>query len=248
MDGLQFDKKVIMKVCKGKGLFMKRNHKILLQLFIIGIIMFGMGNIKSASAATLNDYAVATKNDGSKTSTKSVSKNSFLTYLCAVKYKDKLTKYVDLEKYLYNSKSYHTIPGLKNTNVLGKNCDTMVPQGICRMGGYVLISSYDYEKNCNSVIYVLSSDGSSLYATLVYPSKSHVGGIAYDGSYLYVCNSTKKTVSVFKKSYIMGAINMSIQHNLNSIKLLKYKNLKVKTTASYCTYYDMLWSSLFVTL
>lgn len=208
--------------------------------------MFFKKDAENISVTTINDYTVATKNSGRKTSTESVGKNSFLNYICKIKYKNALVQKVKLTEFFYHGKAYYTIPGLKNTNVLGKNCTSMVPQGICRMDEYILISAYDYDKKCNSVIYVLLADSTYLCATLVYPSKSHVGGMAYDGSYLYVCNSTQKTVSVFEKAYLLDAVRASTQNNLNSVALLKYRDLAVKTTASYCTYFDgRLWAGVF---
>lgn len=214
------------------------------KVLVVMILLYCMwaGQKEYVSAEKIRDYTVATKDDGEKTSIDNVSKNDFMNYLCSVKYQGENTHYEDLTEYLYSRSSCHTIPGLKNTNIMGENCSTMVPQGICRMKGYILFTAYDSENEYKSVIYVMSSTGKTLYATLVYPFKSHVGGIAYDGSNVYVCNSTKKTVSVFDKEYIMGAIHLSVQYKLNSVKLTEYDNIKVKTKASYCTYYDKrLW-------
>jgi len=51
-------------------------------------------------------------------------------------------KVYKMSRYL-NGSTYYSIPGLDKTNVLGEECTTMVPQGICRMDDYILITIYD---------------------------------------------------------------------------------------------------------
>jgi len=159
--------------------------------------------------------------------------------------------------YMMVAKSTHyTIPGLKNTNVLGSNCDSMVPQGICASDYYVFISAYDSDHEYNSVIYVLDWSG-NLLATMVYWNNSHVGGLAFDGKYLWVCNSdvlnngeksdTKGSVSAISLTEIEQIINVSKTNSAKSVKIKKYaKHFNTETKASYCTYYDgKLWVGVF---
>lgn len=54
-----------------------------------------------------------------------------------------------------------------------------VPQGITIMNDYILISSYDYSKLDNSVVFVLDKNG-ALVNKVTLDIKSHVGGIAFD--------------------------------------------------------------------
>jgi len=61
----------------------------------------------------------------------------------------------------------------------------MVPQGICTMGNYVLITAYDSSAQHKSVIYVLDNNN-VLKATLVYCNKNHLGGVTYDGTYIWI--------------------------------------------------------------
>lgn len=44
---------------------------------------------------------------------------------------------------LYNFTYSKPMPGMKNTNVNGKDCSTMTPQGICFAKDYMLVSAYD---------------------------------------------------------------------------------------------------------
>lgn len=107
-----------------------------------------------------------------------------------------------------NSLSYYTeyiskmaedrfvIPGLEATTTYNDadgfvTVDSMVPQGMCKVGKYTLISAYDSDDVCKSVIYVLN-ESKELVKTLILPEKFHAGGLAYD--------STNKII-LFAKSY-----------------------------------------------
>lgn len=125
------------------------------------------------------------------------------------------------------------IPGLETT---------MIPQGVCAFDDYILVTAYDSEKKKKSHIYVISCDDTWV-KTLIYPYINHVGGIAYDGNYVYVCNSTKKTVTAISRESMYKCIN-SVDGKTANID--KYKILPVKTTASYCTFFDgYLWVGTF---
>lgn len=140
--------------------------------------------------------------------------------------------------------SYSSIvPGMKNTNVNGKNCTSMVPQGICIAKNYMLISAYDSQGTYNSVIYVLSNSNPKarkFVCTLVLPCKSHVGGMAFDGSYVWVSND-KKAASI-KYTTLVSKINSAKANANKSLSVAFTTNVTVKTTASFMTYYDgRLW-------
>ncbi|MBE5925456.1 MAG: hypothetical protein E7270_00470 [Lachnospiraceae bacterium] len=175
-----------------------------------------------------------------------------------------------LGHYLVGGNIYYPIPGVRNTNVLGKNCATMVPQGICRMDNYILITAYDgipkkserkfnseignYEVKSsyltrdayNSVIYLLTVDGTYI-TTLVYNKACHMGGITYDGNYVWVAEG-KSGVSAISKANILRAAEIATKKKAKSIKLSGiYKiNLSKLSKASYCTYFDnKVWFGTF---
>ena len=166
-------------------------------VFICALIMLPV--ITEASEVK-GDYTVS--NDGSSTSVKGIHGTEFLNFECTKTYANGYTRKDKFKYYLKTNTSYYDIPGLTNTNVLGTNCKTMVPQGMCKMNDLVLISAYDSEGKANSVIYVLNSDG--LLATMVLPFRSHVGGLIYDGTNVWIVNGEtdykdNKTVSSDKK-------------------------------------------------
>lgn len=97
----------------------------------------------TANAATekKGDYTVSA--DGQETKIYDKHGTEFLNFDTIKTYANGTTRKEKFKYYLKSANSYHDIPGLGNTNVLGVNCETMVPQGICMMDGLTLISAYD---------------------------------------------------------------------------------------------------------
>ena len=62
----------------------------------------------------------------------------------------------------------------------------MIPQGITVAGDYMLVSAYDGSKTTESVIFVINRKTKKLCTTVVMPYASHLGGIAYDGTNIWV--------------------------------------------------------------
>lgn len=138
------------------------------------------------------------------------------------------------------SKSF-AIPGMKTTNVAGFSCTTMVPQGMCLAGSYFLITAYDYKNVQNSVVYVVSRSSKSYITTIVLPSKAKVGGIAYDGTNVWI--SKGKAVANFPYSVVTNAVNAGTSYT----ELPEYKStVTLDSTASFMGYYNnVLWIGTF---
>ncbi len=152
--------------------------------------------------------------------------------------------YPDYRK-LYDSEYSTTpVPGVECTK-FGENdfANNMIPQGLCVAGDYLLVTAYDFEKEHNSVIYVMSNTdpkNRELLSTIVLPDKNHVGGITFDGEYVWVARSTKKEIGAIKLSDIEEAA----KHEVYSLGY--YKKVKCLTTASFITYYDgKIWVGLY---
>ena len=151
-------------------------------------------------------------------------------------------KYKDFAN-LYVSKYAIPVPGLAHTDVSGTDCTTMVPQGICFADDYMVVSAYDSEGSCNSVLYVISNtDGKNrqYLMTLVLPTKAHVGGVAFDGTYLWVSNG--KSVSSIKYSTLDSTVASAVSAKKKSVSVKFHSTCSLSTTASFLTYNDgMLW-------
>ena len=145
-------------------------------------------------------------------------------------------KYTKMISTMNISKTF-AIPGMINTNAGGFNCTSMVPQGITLAGSYFLISAYDSKGVDYSVIYVVSRSSKSYITTIVLPNKAKVGGIAYDGTNVWISKGSK--VASFPYSFVTDAVNSGSAFK----KLSAYNTTqKVSTTASYMAYYNgILW-------
>ena len=86
------------------------------------------------------------------------------------------------------------IPGVVSTYTRTgsdvNSAGTYVPQGLCRAGKYMLITAYDFKKKLNTVIYAVDTDENRLVSTLTLPNKYHAGGIAFDGTNIWMTGDT----------------------------------------------------------
>lgn len=210
----------------------------------------------NTSANNIYDYNNFTYSTlGEATSAKSHSRRikdcKIPNYKVYEKYnKNLFSKKIKIANILKTTTSYFPIPGLSKTNILGKTCNTMVPQGICPCESYVLITAYDSCKIHNSVIYVLENN--QIIATLIYDKKAHMGGICYDGSYIWIAegggSAHGNEISYIDKNNFFKTINVAISLKAKSIALqgitpLRADNLKY---TSFCSFYDnLLWIGSF---
>ncbi len=87
-------------------------------------------------------------------------------------------------EYEYLSKHYvasYNLPGLYDMG-LPESYQSMVVQGLTKVGSQLVISAYDHAGEQNSILYLLGSDG-KLQRTVDLGFHAHVGGIAYDGTH-----------------------------------------------------------------
>ncbi len=133
------------------------------------------------------------------------------------------------------------IPGLRRTVTRTKDgatvttCGNMVPQGLTFSDDYLLISSYcACGSNHRSVIYVMDKSSKKYLTTLILDDICHVGGLAVQGGYLWVCDSgttanPEKQLRVYAYSDVKNAVSLSI--NYWTIDVVATQ--KVDTTPSY---------------
>lgn len=144
--------------------------------------------------------------------------------------------YKQFRKLMQYSQSF-IVPGLKVTNVAGFNATRMVPQSIFFTDEYLLISAYDYDKKLESVIYVMDKETKKYVTTVVLPHKGHVGGMASDGTNLWLAYG--KNVQCLKMSTIEASEVMEKKYT----EIYRFTTAcPLGQTASYVTFYkDRLW-------
>lgn len=119
-------------------------------------------------------------------------------------------------------------------------CDNMIPQGMCAAGKYLLVSAYCKDDNSphHSVIYVLdNSTKSPVYlTTIVLPTNSHVGGIAYDGKRVWVAEGMSiRTYDAYKVCTGRKSQNLISCFDFNALELQNAKNY---TNSYYAPSYE----------
>ena len=78
----------------------------------------------------------------------------------------------------------------------------MYPQGICFAEKYVLITSYSDEGDTLGEIRVYDKETGEYLLSLGMDENSHLGGIAYDGANIWVCNSSKMALERISYAFI----------------------------------------------
>lgn len=183
--------------------------------------------------------------------------------------------------YEFNSKladGAFYIPGLNNAVSYNNEfkCyspnDTMIPQGMCTVEQFTLITAYDSDEAAKSVIYVLDYN-KNIVKTLILPDSYHVGGITYDinNKLILITKGSKCEVGIisyddfskylrFNSPFIK--INYTISESVSNIKAksasgVTYKNGRVylsafgsgSTSYAYCytPYYDALNNAYYLT-
>lgn len=139
------------------------------------------------------------------------------------------------KKALY-SKSF-VLPGMKVTNVGGFNASNMVPQSVVFAGSYMLISAYDKAGEQESVIYIMKKSSRQYITAIILPHKGHVGGMAYDGTNIWITYG--KNLQCLKFSEIKAAVKAGGAYT----EVYQFTTqIAVPDTASYVTYYkNRLW-------
>ncbi|MCI9530798.1 MAG: hypothetical protein HFH38_03435 [Lachnospiraceae bacterium] len=160
---------------------------------------------------------------------------------------------------LYKEEYSTAIPGLESTDILGRGCNRMVPQGICIARDYMLVTAYDNVKHMagkkgaggaaanRSVLYVLSNEDPTarkLLSTIVLPDVNHVGGIAFDGENIWIAKSTDRECSVI--SY--GVIEQAVREGAGSYALEAYgQNVPCGAVASFLAWHEgKLWVGTYI--
>lgn len=110
------------------------------------------------------------------------------------------------ERLADEGKTTYTIPGLTQTPSLlaegemegeEEEAGDMTPQGMSFVGDYLAISAYSKSYRYHSVLWLLDRKTGEFVKTIVLPTTSHVGGLAYDPDHerLWVTTTDQKSAS-----------------------------------------------------
>lgn len=158
---------------------------------------------------------------------------------------EEIDNFLNVENYKYrNSDSEEDNVHLKNTSfsfleniILPMD---MYPQGICFTEQYLMVTMYSAESDALGIVKIFDKASGEYLMSLGMDSKSHLGGIAYDGENIWVCNSSNDTVERISYAFICKAIES------HEGKILDVRNVveeyAVHLVPSCITYHDgKLW-------
>jgi uncharacterized repeat protein (TIGR02543 family) len=148
----------------------------------------------------------------------------------------------DLDYSFLNELDIPGMPDTREDDVLNKYIfsQAQAPQGICLTDEFVIISSYSTEDDCMGELMVFDRESGDYMVTLGMDEKSHLGGIAYDGENVWVCNSYESSIERISYDFI----ELMAYENTGDVVDARdvVDEYSVKNTPSCITYYGgRLW-------
>lgn len=137
------------------------------------------------------------------------------------------------------------IPGMPDTKVYDFLNNyifsvSQCPQGLCITDDYVLITSYSTDSDALGELMVFDKDDGEYKVTLGMDAKSHLGGIAFDGENVWVCNSNDNTLERISYDFIDLMATANSKQVVDATGVVDV--FKVKNKPSCITYYGgRLW-------
>ncbi|MET3559078.1 hypothetical protein ABID29_002227 [Streptococcus rupicaprae] len=182
------------------------------------------------------------QDDGTNTNAANQDKESF--------YQDLEENYPDIYQMLpEDGKTSFTIPGLLETETLVAKGDDkskvqtardMTPQGLSFVEDYIVISAYSKGKEHNSVLWLIEKESGEFVKTIVLPTISHVGGMAYDTDHqrLWITTTDDDSISQISALNLQTLLNDDFTKSHKAIAFDYQKNLEDITRSSYMTYHN----------
>lgn len=114
------------------------------------------------------------------------------------------------------------------------------PQGLCITDEFVFISSYSDIYGKLGKIKVFDRNSGEFLLSLGMDENSHLGGLTYDGNYIWVCNSSKMSIERISYPFIKQMVNVNRGNMIDARNLVDI--FRVKNIPSCVTYNDgYLW-------
>jgi len=146
----------------------------------------------------------------------------------------KIDNYANVKNYI-NNKKYSF---LESVEVLQEEDEC--PQGLCLTDEYIFISAYSDVQGKLGKIKVFNKTSGELLLTLGMDARSHLGGIAFDGTYIWVCNSSKMALEKIPYSFVRHMILENKGGFVDVRNLMEiYPVRNIPSTVS--TYHGQLW-------
>lgn len=86
------------------------------------------------------------------------------------------------------------------------------PQGLCMTEDYIIVSSYALEKDALGALTFYDRNTGKYLISFGMEANSHLGGIAYDGTYIWICHSNTRKIEGISYSFLKRLIGVSSQN------------------------------------
>ena len=114
--------------------------------------------------------------------------------------------------------------------------DSEYPQGLCFTEDFVCISYYSEVNGELGKIKLFDKESGEYLLSLGIDSESHLGGIAYDGSYIWTCNSSKMAIEKISYEFVREMASRYQGETLDVRNMVDVYS--VKNIPSSITYFD----------
>ena len=157
--------------------------------------------------------------------------------------KDKKVRLLkDLDYSFYDEIDIPGMPTTRENDFINQYIfsESQAPQGVCLTDDFVLITSYSTEDDCMGELMVMDRETGEYLITLGMDENSHLGGIAFDGDNVWVCNSYENTIERISYDFIQ---QMAYQNKGEVVDAREVVDeYSVKNVPSCITYYGgRLW-------
>lgn len=149
-------------------------------------------------------------------------------YMVKIDNQKNISKYLKKKNYAF----------LEEINIIQEKEE--YPQGLLFVEQYVFISSYSGNRGELGKVRVYDRESGEPLLTLGLDENSHLGGIAFDGKFLWICNSSKMALERIPYAFVLQMLR---EQKGNTIDIRNLVELyRVNNIPSTVTYYDnQLW-------
>lgn len=217
----------------GLGEIMKKLFTALVAVVGIGFLLFYGFKLFNGT-----DYQ---EEDGTNTNAASKEQDEFFVELEEY--------YPDLFQVIAKDHETYVVPGLvQKESVQAKGEDKgvadqtedMTPQGLSFAENFVIISAYSASYSHNSVLWFLDRESGDYLKTIVLPTTSHVGGIAYDTQHerLWITTTDKDSSSQISALDLETLNREDFSKSQKEVTFDQQYDLDNIEKSSYMSYYD----------
>ncbi|MGN0483669.1 MAG: InlB B-repeat-containing protein [Lachnospiraceae bacterium] len=133
------------------------------------------------------------------------------------------------------------IPGMPATReedlmkqrISGEN---QCPQGLCLTDDYILVTAYCVQGGKVGSLHVFDRETGEYLVTLGMKETSHLGGVAFDGSHVWICHSDNQTLECMDYQYLKMLAQLKLKKCVDCTESIT--ECKVENRPSCVTCYD----------